>query len=240
MTLPITALHSMPTGAFLELVSDPATRISFSQLGEDLAVLHLIANRFRMQRPGFYVDVGAFHPRLYSNTRLLNLIGWRGINIEPGAEGIAAFRLERPHDINLQLGVAPAPGELTFFEFMNAEVSTFSAETADRWQRELGWALRRTTRIPVRPLDAILDEHLPPGQSIDYLDIDVEGLDRQVIDSLDLTRHRPRIMTVELFGADILSLRDDPTVARLIDNGYELVGSSFISHLFADTRAPIG
>ena len=235
----VTALHALATGSFLELLQDPAMRVSFSQLGEDVAVLHLLTHRFRMQRPGFYVDVGAFHPRLYSNTQLLHLAGWRGINIEPNAAAIAAFRQERPNDINLQLGVAPEAGELTFFEFMNREASTFSAETADRWQRN-GWTLRQTTRVPVRPLDAILAEHLPPGQAIDFLDIDVEGLDRAVVASLDLARFRPKILAVELHDADPLALGADPTVGHLVGHGYELVASLFVSLLFVDRTAAVG
>jgi FkbM family methyltransferase len=239
MTMSVTALHGLPTATFLELLNDPAMRVSFSQLGEDLAVLHILATHFRMQRPGFYVDVGAFHPQLYSNTKLLHLMGWRGINIEPAGEAIAAFRLDRPNDINLQLGVAPEPGELSFYEFMNGEVSTFSPETADRWQ-QLGWVLRRITRVPVRRLDDVLAEHLPPGQTIDYLDIDVEGLDRAIIDGLDLARYRPRMLSIELHGADHLALRDDPTVARLIDHGYALMAFSSVSFLFVDMTAPTG
>jgi hypothetical protein len=83
---------------------------SFSQFGEDLYLLRY----FDAQMEGFYVDVGALHPFTFSNTYLLHRCGWRGINIEPAPDGAMAFRRYRPRDVNLQVAVASAEGQVPF------------------------------------------------------------------------------------------------------------------------------
>ena len=105
---------------------DPHASWSFAQEGEDL-----VLERFLEGRPsGFYVDVGAFHPRRFSNTRSFYERGWRGINIEPAAEGCRLFRQERPRDTNLELAVSETPGELAYYVFDDPALNTFDRALA--------------------------------------------------------------------------------------------------------------
>src|SRR5260221_4132865 len=85
---------------------------SFSCAGEDMILRHLLGpDRTR----GFYVDVGAFHPTLFSNTHFFYLNGWRGINIEarPGSKKL--FDKIRPEDVNLEVGVSRECGVMTYY-----------------------------------------------------------------------------------------------------------------------------
>ena len=75
--------------------------VYYSQSGEDI----IIGNFFQNKNKGFFVDVGAYHPKHYSNTYLLYKNGWRGINIEPNPASIKLFNKYRKNDINLQTGV---------------------------------------------------------------------------------------------------------------------------------------
>src|SRR5438045_8009791 len=70
--------------------------LSFSQFGEDLAVL-----RHFEDRVGYFVDVGAHHPIRLSNTYLLYRCGWSGINVDANPDGIELFRKKRPRDLTI-------------------------------------------------------------------------------------------------------------------------------------------
>src|SRR4051794_10306733 len=71
---------------------------SYSQEGEDMVLRRVFNNK----RGGFFVDVGAHHPRMYSNTYYFYLRDWRGINIDAMPGGMAAFDRMRPGDINVE------------------------------------------------------------------------------------------------------------------------------------------
>jgi FkbM family methyltransferase len=76
---------------------DPWARLSYAQEGEDVLLDRLLAK----QTDGFYVDVGAHHPKRFSNTHYFYMRGWSGINIEPNPVVVGSFRQMRRRDINL-------------------------------------------------------------------------------------------------------------------------------------------
>lgn len=159
---------------------------SFSQFGED----QFLMRYFESQSDGFYVDVGAYHPFNGSNTFLLSDRGWRGLNLEPAPDGLAQLRRHRPRDINLPLAVASVEGEVQF-----SLAGAFAGIVSD--ERPWGDMTAATVTVKARPLAAILDDHLPTGQTIDLLDVDCEGLDLDVLRSNDWDRYRPRLVLAE-------------------------------------------
>jgi FkbM family methyltransferase len=143
---------------------------------------------------GFYVDVGAGDPVLDSVTKLFYDRGWHGINIEPHAGSYARLEAERPRDVNLCAGLAVKPGRRPFFESASHPgSSTFSRRVATSFpfeDREL-----RTVEVEVTTLGAVCSRHAPGV--IDFLKIDAEGLEREVILGGDWRRFRPRVLVVE-------------------------------------------
>src|SRR5215831_11449897 len=75
----------------------------------------MLARLFAGEERGFYVDVGAWDPHVLSTTKHFYLRGWRGINIEPIESRCRLFRDARPHDTNLNVAIATAPGEIAFW-----------------------------------------------------------------------------------------------------------------------------
>ena len=75
--------------------------ISYAQNREDV----LLNRLFRGKNSGFYIDVGASHPELFSVTKYFYDKGWNGINIDPISKNIALFNEQRPRDINLCLAL---------------------------------------------------------------------------------------------------------------------------------------
>ena len=233
MAFSLSKIHQV----FPFIVKDDACLISYSQLGEDIIVFHVLANILKREcyDDGYYVDVGAYHPRKISNTKCLSILGWRGINIDAREEAVEIFRKERPNDINLCCGVSTNNEESHFFEFSDRGISTLSEKVADEWQKNGSTLLGRTT-ISVRSINSILEEHLPEGQQIDYMNIDLEGLDSDVVKSLDLSKYRPAVLTVELHEADILSLGCNPAVKHLTENDYTLISFNVVTCVFADNH----
>lgn len=168
-------------------------RISYAQHGEDIALLQAFAG----QATGFYVDVGAADPVQHSVTKLFYDMGWRGINIEPIQEHFDKLRRERPRDINIQTAIDVTPGEDTLYVFSTLPgLTTTDKSVADRHRAS---GLHADVRkIAKTTLADVLTQHCTqPIQPIDFLKIDVEGWEEQVLRSVDLNIWRPRVLVVE-------------------------------------------
>jgi FkbM family methyltransferase len=169
--------------------------ISYGQDHEDV----ILQRAFPGGMIGTYIDVGANDPVIDSVTKHFYERGWSGINIEPIPHLYDRLRADRPRDINLNVGLANAEGRLTFHESPEKPGwSTFSAALADEYRRS-GHELRRR-EIPVTTLASVCEEHL--AGPIDFLKVDVEGFEREVLEGADFRRWRPRVVLVENAAAD--------------------------------------
>ena len=214
----------------LERVLDIYATKSYSQEGEDLILRRIFEGRVR----GFYVDVGAHHPRRFSNTYFFYRRGWRGINIEPRPDAIRAFQSARRRDTNLQLAVSDCAATLTYYWFDEPALNTFDGELARSRLANTPYQLVRTIEIPVERLDGILERHLPPGQVIDFLSIDVEGLDFAVLKSNDWQKFRPQCVLVEALGNSLEDAMRSEVASFMKSQGYELFAKTFNTLVFRD------
>ena len=204
----------------LRLNRFPSYHLSCSQFGEDMIIRHLLAD----VRTGFYVDIGAHHPVYYSNTYHFYCCGWRGINVDALPGSMEVFNLLRPRDINVEACVDAVPGRtLEFFLFDSPALNTVSRKDADRVIQTGAGHLAASQTLSTTTLDELLDRHLPPGQRIDFLTIDVEELDEVILRSHDFARHHPRVLVFERKEGIPTDLGRDPLVAHLRTNGYDLV-----------------
>jgi FkbM family methyltransferase len=205
-------------------------RASYSQYGEDAILFaHFWAaewsadskRRPQLRRKGFYVDIGAYAPTQNSNTYLFYKSGWRGINVDPTPGVMDTFRKVRPRDTNLQLAVSEERGPLEFFSWGSPSVfNTLSAEVAAARSKELGAPERIT--VPGVTLADVLEEHLPSGQQIDFLSVDVEGMDLAVLRSNDWSRFRPGLLLAESYAHTLDQLTNDPLHKFMIQQEYQL------------------
>jgi FkbM family methyltransferase len=163
--------------------------ISYAQNFEDV----MLARCFRDRADGFYVDVGAWDPTRDSTTRHFYDRGWRGINVEPSPQHFAAFPAARPGDVNLNVALGAAPGSVVLHEFAGTPLSTTRHAFARSFEK-LGMACRDVV-VPVTTLGAVCEAHA--GRTIDFLKIDVEGDERDVIAGGAWDVWRPRVVLVE-------------------------------------------
>jgi FkbM family methyltransferase len=209
---------------------DPFVHLAYSQDGEDMILRRL----FERQALGFYVDVGAHHPFRFSNTCYFYRRGWRGINIDPNPDAIEAFRRIRPSDSNICVGISDIAGCLSFHLFNEPALNTFDADLAAAHARSPEYRLLETRSIPVRRLDGLLAEHLPPDQRIDFLSIDVEGLDLAVLRSNDWRRFRPRMLLVEAHERTVVAVANDPINLFAVAVGYRLIAKTLNTLIYED------
>lgn len=210
-----------------EIIESPECRVHFGQFGEDAMLAEFMKNRAN----GFYVDIGCHDPQRFSNTFLLwKVLGWQGINIDADPHAIERFKVARPNDINLHFGVGPAEGYLELFMFSEGAVNTFDSVIASSRQQKFG--AFETVKVPIKTLKSILDEYLPRNQAIDYMNVNVEGLDFEVLKSNDWVRYRPQYLSVELHGIDLRRAGDNPVVQYLETVGYKLISFYWVTGLF--------
>lgn len=189
--------------------------VHFSQFGEDILLWHYFHNK----KNGFYVDVGCHHPFRYSNTALLHTaLGWHGVNIDADPRAIENFKVHRPNDININVGVGIQEELREFSLFADGAVNTFDKSIADN--QASNFTLEQTFTLKVRPLSAILSEVIEPGTPIDYMDIDCEGLDYEVLQSNDWEKFRPLILSVEVHGMNLENPQDNEIFQFMKSKGY--------------------
>lgn len=203
--------------SFLNLVASCFADLSFSysQEGEDL----LLPRLFKKETPGFYVDVGAHHPVRFSNTYSLYLAGWRGVNLDATPGSMKPFQTLRPEDINIECAVSDRSDPIRFYLFAEGALNTIDADLATQYV-ELGWELAGTVEVKPRPLAEVLEQHLPEGQAIDLMSIDVEGGEMGVLKSNDWDRFHPDILIVEALDTPIAQLDTNSVIEFLRQRGY--------------------
>jgi len=208
---------------------------SYSQEGEDrvLSLLLFKLHGGKHIKDGYYVDVGAHHPYRFSNTCLFYRQGWRGINIDAMPGCMSLFQKRRPRDINLEGGVARKAATLKFFVFNEPALNTFDEGLAKARCNDV-WHITSTVDVPVSPLSEILEKHLSIEQRIDFLSVDVEGLDLDVLQSNDWEKYRPLVVLVETFGLSFEELASDPLTGYLHSLGYIAYSKTVNTTFFVD------
>lgn len=195
---------------------------SFAQSGEDIIADILMEKK----KKGVYVDVGAFHPKLFSNTYLFYKRGWSGVCIEPRPGAREDFLKVRPRDTFAEMGVGAKRDVLVYFDFNDGAANTFSAVQAEKNIKEAGRKLKRKINVAVMPLADILANNGMEGKEIDLMSVDVEGMDLEVLSSNDWKKYRPSIIICEDLEFDFLKPTHSEVVKYLLDLGYELVAKT--------------
>lgn len=188
-----------------------------SQYGEDGFLFELFARRLS----GVYVEVGAYDGVTLSVTYPFEALGWTGVLVEPLPERCAECRDNRPHSrvVHAALSRAGSEGTVAFTAVEGSEHSdTLSyLGASDRHLQQVraegARARSEPTQVPLSTMDAVLEEHEGP---IDFVVIDVEGGELDLLDGFDLDRFRPRVLVIE----DKALGRDDALVRATSPHGY--------------------
>jgi len=201
---------------------------SYSQEGEDMVLRRI----FEKKNDGFYIDVGAHHPKRFSNTYLFYKKGWNGINIDAKPGSMKVFDRLRPRDLNIEIPISENPGILKYYMFNEPALNGFCKSISeDRNSRGIYW-IESIVELETMRLDDVLNENIPKGTDIDFLSIDVEGLDFEVIRSLDLIKYMPRFILIEILGSSLEELIDSRVSNYLKKYNYTIYGKTMNTVFF--------
>jgi len=160
-------------------------RKTYSQCGEDL----FINKFFKKTDKGVYVDVGAYNPIKYNNTFLLYKRGWTGINIDLNQTSIDLFNLVRKKDHNVFAAIS-YKRKLTkvFIENIFSPLNTINKKFSNKNSRN-----KPKYNMTKKFSDLV-------RKKIDFLNIDIEGMDFMVLKTINLNFYKPKLICIEIFG----------------------------------------
>jgi len=211
---------------------DKWAQLSWAQEGED----QILRRIFELKKVGFYIDVGAHHPKRFSNTYLFYKRGWRGINIDAMPGSMYSFNKTRPRDINLELGVAEKKTQLDYYVLNEPALNGFSRDLSqERHTAESSYLIKDVIKVDVFHLHEVLDHYLPAGQSIDFMSVDVEGLDFQVLRSNDWNRYRPTYVLAEVLGSSLHEIEQSEIGQFMRDKGYVIYAKCLNTVFFKES-----
>lgn len=202
---------------------------SWSQEGEDLILSRYFEN---VKTNGFYVDVGAHHPLRFSNTYKFYKQGWHGINIDAMPGSMNLFDRLRSRDINLEKAVSDSKQMMTYYAFNEPALNGFSKELTEHRDGQANNKVIFKKNIETSTLEEILDQYMPKDQHIDFLSVDVEGLDFAVLKSNNWVKYSPDLILIEIFGSTLDELLNNEVTIFLRQFGYTIYAKSVNTVIF--------
>ena len=207
--------------------------VSYAQNQEDV----VLARALRPDdRGGFWVDVGAGDPVVDSVTAAFAERGWRGVNVEPLPFEHERLCAERPADTNLRvaLGATAALGNLFVEPAENRGASTMVPELAERYRAD-GEEFT-PIEVPISTLARVVAGHV--AGPVDFLKVDVEGFEREVLAGADWSSFRPRVVVMEA----TVPKSDEPAhegwEPMLLEVGYRFAMFDGLNRFYAHADEP--
>ena len=204
----------------------------YSQDNED----YILSYIFKDIQQGFYVDIGANDPNLISVTKYFYERGWNGINIDANPNFKPLYERFRPKDTNLFIGISNKQSTIDFYNLIGVNaLSTFERDIAEVHAAKNGYKIQ-TIKVPVRTLNSVLDEYRV--KQITFMTIDVEGHERQVLESLNFQKYRPSVLLIESTYPCTQVPVYDKWEEILLQNDYKYVIFDGLNRYYLDKRLP--
>ncbi|MHB8276109.1 MAG: FkbM family methyltransferase [Candidatus Humimicrobiaceae bacterium] len=191
----------------------------------------LLRTIFRNKK-GFYVDIGAHHPKRFSNTYYFYKIGWNGINIDAMPGSMHIFNKIRPRDVNLEIAISENIEELDYYAFNEPAFNGFLKNESVGKIKKDGYNLLFSRKIKTKTLAEVLNLYLKNESKIDFMSIDVEGLDLEVLQSNDWDRYKPDVLLVEIHKYGLENLKNHKIYEFISNKEYELICSTINTFIF--------
>ena len=213
--------------------------LSYAQAGED-RVLKFLFLSMGIKNIS-YLEIGTNNPIDINNTYLFYLGGSRGVCVEPNPTLISKIKKIRPGDVCLNLGISPdnKEGELDFYIFDQSDsekgLSTFSKKEAEHVQNTTHIKIEKVIKIPVTPISTVLTKYFP-DKAPDLISIDVEGLDLEILQTINFTKCRPIAICVETVNFTVThrKTKNINIINFMEKQGYFVYADTGINSIFAD------
>ena len=212
-----------------------APTLSYSQRYEDIILLRALGER----ADGFYIDIGAGHPIFDNVSFAFYSRGWRGLTVEPNPRLARLAQAIRPRDVSLQMLVGATTGEAAFHlvDDFHGLSTTIEAHARAAWT-EFGKGAQ-SARLPMTTLTELCRKHVKAP--VDFLKIDVEGAERDVIAGGDWSVFRPKIIVIEALAPYPLAPAWESWEPILTENGYRYAHFDSLNRYYvAEEETAIG
>lgn len=196
-------------------------KVSYSQYGED-AIIQGLTKQYNIQIK-HYMDIGANHPCYGNATLVFYLEGATGCLVEPNSDYIQILKNYRPNDTVIQCGVSSNENdgkELLYYEIERWNTrNTFSKEQADEYRKRD--YLVNEKYVPMISLNRLIEKF---GQKVDYISIDVEGLEYEILKDFDFGKYNILIWNIEKSDSAVNDI--------LLKNNYTLVAETLSNEIY--------
>ncbi|CAN5895306.1 hypothetical protein BH11BAC4_BH11BAC4_01170 [soil metagenome] len=209
--------------------------LSYSQTGEDLIIEFMIAAK--KIKNFTYLDIGANHPVRLNNSFKFYENGYKGVCIEPDPSVFKILCKKRPKDICLNIGIAgKASGEAYFYIMNNPVLNTFSKEEATSLEKNNHGKIKKVIKVPLKTIEEIIDDYFN-GISPVFINLDVEGLDEEILRNFPFDKYRPTIFCIETvhFTDDASSEKRSEIFNIMSEYGYKTFADTYINTIFINT-----
>jgi FkbM family methyltransferase len=211
-------------------------RATYSQTGEDIIIQYLF-DSLKIKKPT-YLDIGTNQPLICNNTYHFYSKGCYGVCIEPDKNMVDVIKKKRPGNTILNIGIGLSDSPAATFYLFPSHVnswSTFSEEEAIIREKETGIGFT-SVLVPLKPINTIIKEHFTTYPN--FISVDVEGLDLDILQSLDFEKYKPEVICVETitFGyLDNTAEKIDSISQFMHSKGYFTYADTYINSIYCRT-----
>jgi FkbM family methyltransferase len=208
---------------------------SYSQTGEDL-IVKFILDSLKITKPR-YLDIGAFHPQKINNTFLFYRKGAKGVCIEPDPFLLKRIQNKRHRDICLNVGIGINNEKYAdFFILTSKTLNTFSKTEAEKYVSFGNQKIEKVIKIPLVEINKIVKDYFP--HTLNFVSIDIEGLDELVIRSFDFNYIRPEVFCIETinYTEDNTEIKNSSIIDFFKNQGYMVFADTYINTIFVDSE----
>ena len=205
----------------LKIIKKSKKRYYYADNGEDV----IIRSLFNHKKNGFYVDVGCYHPIKASLTYMLHKKGWCGVNIDISKDSINLFKIARPKDTNLNIGISNKKGEDYYYQLGHInQANSFKV-----------YENTKKIKVEISTLDEVIKKL--KIRKIDFLNIDAEYKDLEALQGISLESVRPTLITIEDADRyDMANVIISDVYKYLISKNYFLFSRTVCTSFYLDKK----
>ncbi len=208
---------------------------TYSQAGEDVIAWYFFTTQ-GIKNPS-YLDIGTNNPIYGNNTFLFYKRGSKGVCIEADPSLFPEIKANRARDTCINAGVTfDARTTADFYVFEEPAHNTLSKEEAEHRQKVSRYKIKEVINIPLININTLIQDNFTGAPN--FISIDVEGVDFDILKTLDFTRYRPDILCVETvtFSLDNKEEKMDDIISFMKTKDYIVYADTHINTLFADKK----
>ena len=209
---------------------------TYSQSGEDSIIMYIMAMKGISLSDCSYLDLGANHPKSMSNTYFFYEQGARGVLVEANPNLVTELKNERSGDIILNKCISDKSGEKLDFNILNLDGLSRVGDVSDILLENPDAYIEDTIQLETISVNDIIEKYFNSETPL-ILNLDIEGLERKILDSMDFEKYRPMIMIIEMipYSRELVAGQKDTELLEYVKSkGYDEYAFTGINSIFID------